>query len=79
LQILRIFCIIYNRFPSLSCKSKKYFDEEHNPMFNRDFITGINTPEGIASYPFKLEYWDLFDIPEIDRVSKYDNYLQMML
>lgn len=43
-------------------------------MFNGDFIAGINTPKGIASYHIKLEYWDLFDISEIDRAPKYDNY-----
>ena len=43
-------------------------------MFNGDFIAGINTPEGIATYHIKLKYWDLFDIPEIDRAPKYDNY-----
>ena len=43
-------------------------------MFDGDFIAGINTPDGIATYHFKLEYWDLFQIPEIDRAPKYDNY-----
>lgn len=74
LQRLIMFCTICNNFPNLSWKSKKHFDEEHDPMFNGDFIAGINTPEGVASYHIKLEYWDLFDIPEIDRAPKYDNY-----
>ncbi len=74
LQRLIMFCTICNNFPNLSRKSKKHFDEEHDPMFNGDFIAGINTPEGVASYHIKLEYWDLFDIPEIDRAPKYDNY-----
>ena len=43
-------------------------------MYEGDFIAGINTPEGIASYHIKLKYWDLFDIPEINRAPKYDNY-----
>lgn len=73
-QRLIMFCTICNCFPNLSWKSKKHFDEENDPMFNGCFIAGINTPEGIASYHIKLEYWDLFDIPEIDRAPKYDNY-----
>ncbi len=73
-QRLILFCTICNCFPNLSWKSKKYFDEENDPMFNGDFIAGINTPEGIVLYHTKLEYWDLFDIPEIDRAPKYDNY-----
>ena len=43
-------------------------------MFNGDFIAGINTPEGIATYHFKLEFWDLFQIPEIEKAPRYDNY-----
>ena len=43
-------------------------------MFNDSFIAGINTPEGIATYHIKLKYWNLFDIPEIDRAPKYDEY-----
>lgn len=73
-QRLIMFCTICNCFPNLSWKSRKHFNEENDPMFNGDFIAGINTPEGIATYHIKLEYWDLFEIPEIDRAPKYDNY-----
>lgn len=73
-QRLIMFSVICNSFPNLSWKSKKHFDEENDPMFNGDFIVGINTPEGIASYHIKLEYWSLFDVPEVDRAPKYDNY-----
>ena len=74
IQRLIMFCTICNSYPTLSWKSRKHFDEEHDPMYNGDFIAGINTPEGVASYHIKLEYWDLFDIPEIERAPKYDNY-----
>lgn len=73
-QRLILFCTICNLFPNLSWKSKKHFDEENDPMFDGDFIAGINTPEDIASYHVKLEYWDLFNIPEIERAPKYDFY-----
>ena len=43
-------------------------------MYEGDFIAGINTPEGVATFHIKLKYWDLFDIPEISRAPKYDNY-----
>ena len=43
---------------------KKHFEEETDPMFNGDFIAGINTPQGPATYHIKLEYWDLFNIIE---------------
>ena len=38
------------------------------------FIAGINTPLGPATYHIKLKYWDLFDIPEIERALEYDGY-----
>ena len=71
---LILFCVLCNSNPNISWKSKKHFDEENDPMFNGDFIAGINTPEGIATYRFKLEFWDLFQIPEIEKEPKYDNY-----
>ena len=71
---LILFCTLCNSNPDISWKSKKHFNEEKDPMFNGDFIAGINTPEGIATYHFKLEFWDLFQIPEIERAPKYDNY-----
>lgn len=53
---------------------KKHYDEENDPMFENSFIAGINTPDGVVTYHIKLEYWELFDIPEIERAPKYDNY-----
>lgn len=69
-----LFCTICNLFPNISWKSKKHFDEENDPMFPDSFIAGINTPDGIATYHIKLQYWDLFNIPEIDRAPKFDFY-----
>ncbi len=71
---LILFCVICNIFPELSWKAKKHFDEENDPMYEGDFIAGISTPEGVATYHIKLNYWDLFNIPEINRAPKYDNY-----
>ena len=69
-----LFCTLCNLLPDISWKSKKHNDEENDPMFSGDFIAGINTPDGIATYHIKLQYWDLFDIPELERAPKYDNY-----
>ena len=63
-----------NLFPDISWKSRKQYDEENDPMFSGDFIAGINTPEGIATYHIKLQYWDLFNVPELERAPRYDNY-----
>lgn len=69
-----LFCTLCNIFADVSWKSRKHFDEENDPMFNDSFIAGINTPDGIATYHIKLKYWDMFDIPEIDRAPKYEQY-----
>ena len=63
-----------NLLPDISWKSKKHYDEENDPIFSGDFIAGINTPEGIATYHIKLQYWDLFDVPKLEIVPKYDSY-----
>lgn len=69
-----LFCTLCNLLPNISWKSKKHFDEENDPMFFDSFIAGINTPEGIATYHIKLKYWDLFDVTELEKAPKYDNY-----
>jgi len=66
--------IVCNTYKEISWKSKKHFDEENDPMYDGDFIIGINTPKGVTSYHIKLTYWDLFDIPELERGYKYDNH-----
>jgi len=69
-----LFALVCNSYKELAWKSKKHFDEEKDPMFNGDFIVGINTPKGVASYHIKLEYWDLFDVKEVENSPKYDGY-----
>ena len=69
-----LFATLCNSYKELSFKTKKHFDEENDPMYNDDFLAGIYTPEGIVTYHIKLKYWDLFDIPEIERGPKYDGY-----
>ena len=71
-QRLILFSILCNKFPEISWKSKKHYDEENDPMFNGDFIAGINTPKGTATFHIKLKYWDLFNVTELDRAYPYD-------
>lgn len=74
IQRLYLFSIICNQNKDIAWKSKKHFDEKTDPMFNGDFIVGLTTPEGPASYHFKLEFWELFDVKEIPNAPKYDGY-----
>ena len=78
-QRMVLFCTLCNTYPELSWKSKKHFDEIHDPMFPGDFIVGINTPEGVATYHFKMTYWDLFQVPVMEHAPYYDHYTSEMV
>ena len=73
-RIAVLFGVLCSLKPEISWKSRKHFDEENDPMFNGDFLVGINTPKGVAAFHFKLQYWDLFSVPEIERAPEYDGY-----
>lgn len=73
-QRMILISVICSFYPELSWKSRKHFDEENDPMFNECFIVGINTPQGVATYHFKIEYWDEFPIKELEHAPKYDGY-----
>lgn len=74
MQRLYLFSIICSQNKNIAWKSKKHFDEQNDPMFDGDFIVGLNTPEGPASYHFKMEFWNLFNVKEIPNAPKYDGY-----
>jgi hypothetical protein len=43
-------------------------------MFEGYFIVGIYTNKGPFTYHYKIEYWDLFDIREVDRAPHWDGH-----
>lgn len=77
IQRIYLFSIICNQNKEIAWKSRKHFDEENDPMFNGDFIVGLDTPMGPASYHCKIEFWDLFEVQEIDYAPKFDGYTPM--
>lgn len=74
MQRLFLFSIICRQNKDIAWKSRKHYDEENDPMFNGDFVVGLNTPKGPAAYHFKIEFWDLFNIKEIPNAPQYDGY-----
>ena len=70
------FIQLLNAYPEISWKSKKHFDEENDPMFDGDFIAGINTPDGVATQHLKMNFWDEVNVKEIDRAPQYDEYTE---
>lgn len=76
-QRMYLFSIICSQNKDIAWKSRKHFDEENDSMFDGDFIVGMDTPNGSASYHCKMEFWDLFDVREIPFAPKYDGYTPM--
>ena len=70
------FIALCNAYPDISWKSKKHFDEENDPMFNGDFMAGINTPKGPVAQHIKLEFWDKVHVPELEKGLEYDGYTE---
>ena len=52
-------------------KSRKH---EDGTMFDGMFIVGAPTPDGMITYHYDNEYWDLFRIPEIANAPKFDGH-----
>lgn len=51
---------------------KSKIDDE---IYKGEFLAGIPTPNGMITYKFDLEYWDLFKIPEIPYDTSYLDHL----
>ena len=53
-----------------------YFDyawKKRTPS-EETFIAGINTPKGVVTRNVSMEYWNDFDVAELEELPKYDNY-----
>lgn len=67
-----LFSIICNQNKDRAWKSKLHDD---GTMFDEDsFICGIETPEGHYTYHYKLEYWDIFKVKELDKAPAWDGH-----
>lgn len=54
-----------------SWKAKKH---EDGSMYDGMFIVGAPTPDGMITYHYDLEYWNLFKIPEIPYAPHFDGH-----
>jgi hypothetical protein len=55
-------------------KAWKSWKHDDGSMFNNSFIVGIETPEGQYTYHYREEYFDLFDVKELEYAPKYDGH-----
>lgn len=56
--LLAILCNTSNEFTFKARKNNKH-----------EFLVGLSTLDGILTYPISLEYWNYFDIPEIENIA----------
>lgn len=70
-QRMYLTALAFNSNPSISWKSKQHADRT---MFEGYFIVGIDTPQGMYTYHYKLEHWDLFKVKELPQSPEYDGH-----
>lgn len=61
-------------FKHCSWKSLLHHDPD-DPMFDKMFIVGIETPYGQATYHYNIDpYWSMFNVREVPRAPKFDGH-----
>lgn len=60
------------------CKEASWKSRQHNDpndaMYNGMFIAGMTTPYGQATYHCENQYWDIFNVKELDRAPEFDGH-----
>jgi hypothetical protein len=64
-----LFAVICNRWSGW--KSALHAD---GTMYEGYFIVGIDTPKGQATYHCEKKYWELFNVPILDRAPEWDGH-----
>ena len=73
-QRMYLTALAFNSNSGIAWKSKKH---QECDMFPGYFIVGISTPQGQYSYHYKLEFWDLFKVPELPFAPTWDGHTSM--
>lgn len=68
-----LFAFICNQNKEISWKSKKHSD---GSMYYNYFIVGIDTPKGSYTYHYHMQYWDYFEIKEIENAPEWDGHTE---
>ncbi|EGQ3847465.1 hypothetical protein HDO24_000938 [Staphylococcus pseudintermedius] len=69
-----LFAVILNTYKEKAWKSKQHDDGTMFGEPNEMFIVGIYTPEGQYTYHYHMEYWDMYDVKELDKAPEYDGH-----
>jgi hypothetical protein len=68
---MMLFAIVCNTYKDIAWKSWKH---EDGTMFDDYFIVGITTPKGDYSYHYHQDYWNMFDVKELENAPKWDGH-----
>lgn len=68
----RLFAVIVNTYKDKAWKSWLHDD---GTMFDGMFIVGIKTPQGQYSYHYNPEYWNSFEVEELEKAPPYDGHM----
>lgn len=66
-----LFSVVCNQNKEKSWKSWKHND---GTMFDGYFIVGITTNQGNYTYHYHKDYWDMFDVKELDLAPEWDGH-----
>ncbi len=66
-----LFSVICNTYKEKAWKSKLHDD---GTMYDNYFIVGITTPEGDYTYHYHLDYWNTFNVKELEKAPKWDGH-----
>lgn len=66
-----LFSVICNINKNKSWKSKLHDD---GTMFKDYFICGIETAEGQFTYHYHIDFWDLFNVKELEKAPVWDGH-----
>ena len=68
---MMMFSVICNQNKEKAWKSKLHDD---GTMFDDYFIVGINTSQGHYTYHYHIDYWDMYDVEELERAPEHDGH-----
>ena len=69
-----LFAVICNTYKEYAWKSLQHHHEENFPMYQDYFIVGITTPEGQYSYHCHKDWWDMFEVQELEEAPSFDGH-----
>ena len=70
---MMLFSVICETFTERSWKSRKHHPK-NSDMYEGYFIVGVDTPEGQYAYHYQNQFWDYFNVVELECAPVWDNH-----